>query len=182
MSIPSPEEIESLTLDAKVGLAVRLRGEGMPPNQIAAVFGVTPRTIYNWFSKYRDDYIQELEQLKHIDVFTEQLQSLQEYEQKILRVATKLGFDSDEPVDPKTKIKGKLGDWVNLMKLAASVRDQQVKLHQFCGTVPRQPERIYHTISESSCKNGENKDDISKLGREELEKLTLRRLQEQLVL
>lgn len=179
---PEIQDLSVLPLDAKIDLAVKMRMSGKRISEIANEFSVSKRTVYLWFSQHRDEFVQELEQLKHIDVFTDQLQTLQEYEAKILRVAARMGFDLDQPVPPGQKLKGKLADYTNLMKLAIQVRDQQIKLHGFAGTLPKQPERIYHTIAETSSKTGENKDDISKLPREELEKMTLKRLKEQLVL
>lgn len=182
MSTYTQEEIDAMPVGAKVSAAAAMRSQGVRTEEIARIFGVTTRTVYNWFAQYRDEYIQELESQKHIDVFTEQLQFLQEYEQRVQRVAARMGYDPDIQVDKNSKIKGKLADWVNLMKLAAQIREQQVRLHQFVGTLPKQPERIHHTISDLSSKTGENKDDISKLTRDDLEKMTLKRLQEQLIL
>lgn len=79
----------------------RVRVEGQPVARVAAAYGVSERTVYNWLERFREEGVEGLEnrssrpytlQSQFIDGWTELIVRLRHYRLTALEIADQLGF------------------------------------------------------------------------------------------
>lgn len=175
-------DLENMSSESKMALADSLHRQGVRKKQIAAYFDVNVKTIYAWLSKYNEHFLEELEAKKGIELFAEQLQAIENLESLLKYEASHMGADQIE-VDPKTgerrlvpnSSKKSLSDKAKLLQLAIQCRQMQINLFTQTGLIPKQSERIYHTVSDNKIED-DSENDVSRMSKDSLTEQTLLKL------
>lgn len=144
-------DIESLTDMEKIELCYAWKVKGVGVTTLSKIFKVSRRTIYNWMSKFRDEYLMALEEAKPVEILVEHDAMLQHLEDLALFELNRLSspefqMDDKEQVQKKAS-KGSIKEISELLKTAASIRQQRIQLHQTVGVLPKQAEQLHVAIS-----------------------------------
>lgn len=149
----SPKSVK-MSMDERAARCHELRMRGVPVTAIARSFEVSPRAIYKWLQHGIEQFRSRLEQQPAADLLSEQLQFLDSMEEMCLFEASQADVDDSAEIDPATgKVTRKLnptraGLKLKYMQAAMSARAEKIKLLTTVGVLPKEPERIYHSMAD----------------------------------
>lgn len=143
--------VEGLSPTERIELCYAWKIKGVGVTTLSKIFGVTRRTIYQWLSKYRDEYLMSLEESKPVEILVEHDTMLQHLEDVALYELNRLStpeFQMDEKEQVhKKQVKGSIKELSELIKTAAAIRQQRINLHTLIGVLPKKPEELHLAIS-----------------------------------
>lgn len=177
-------KLEDLTEEQRKEIVVSLIDRGEKVSTVARTFRVSRQTVYNWMADERRHTVIELENLKYIDVFAEQLRKLQEYEAICLKRAAQIAQGEtiyDAETDTVIKKTGSHRDFTELMRIVKDLRKAQIDLHTSVGTIPKKVERVYDNLAANNAEESPETE-FSEMDRDQLEELTLKNLKNQMIL
>lgn len=175
-----PPDPATMTDQEKIRVAYDWKQAGMPVVEIADYFKVCQKTVYNWINKYRDEFLNELEATRSLDIVVKQLHDITDLSDLCLRIAHQIG--QEKAIDPRTgKIiqkKGSLRDQAEMLRLVRDFKRMEIELQMSTGIIPKEPERIYGALQERHAV-AEEIDDDEITSRPDLERKALERLKKQ---
>lgn len=156
-----PSTIQAKSDQDKIRLAANLNRKGVSQKEIARLFGVTPRTIYDWLRKDMEHVVMEFEEKTALDLIVEHLADLSAYEKLCMFEASHFGQDHLE-FNPETMkaVRGavttkELEVKIKFIDLAGKFRQAQLNLLTQTGVIPKVPDRIYSTVKDNKTETGE---------------------------
>ena len=175
----TPPDPSNMTDEEKIRTAYEWKQQGLSVVEISDSFGVSQKTVYNWGNKWRDNYLQELEECKALDVIIKHLSDINDLGDLCLRLVHQIG--QEKSFDPRTgritEKKGSLRDQAEMMRLVRDFKRMEIELQTVTGIIPREPERIYDKLSQRQVSTEVVEDTV--LARPELERQALERFQKQ---
>ena len=171
-------DVAGLSDMEKIELCYAWKVKGVGVTTLANIFKVTRRTIYAWLSKYREQYLSSLEESKPVEILVEHDAMLQHLEDVALYELNRLStpefqMDEKEQVHKKER-KGSIKELSELIKTAASIRQQRINLHMIVGVLPKQAEQLHVAISSRTAAEASEEYTLSS---EELRNTLLAKLQ-----
>ena len=151
-------ELRSLPKEAKKAKVLQMQMAGIPIPNIATTFEVTPQTIRIWLSKCASEYRQTFEQETGANILAESLQWLENIEQICLY---EIDQTSESEIDPDTgevivkKMNYSKGIRHKFVLAAMKARAMKIDLLLQTGVLPKEPERIYHTMANEKIEDAE---------------------------
>lgn len=144
-------DVAGLSDMEKIELCYAWRVKGVGVTTLSKIFKVTRRTIYNWMTKYRDEYLMSLEESKPVEILIEHDTMLQHLEDIALYELNRLStpefqMDENEQVHKKSRT-GSIKELSELIKTAAGIRQQRVNLHLMTGILPKKAEELHIAVS-----------------------------------
>lgn len=150
-------KLSKLSLPEKRAQAWEYRMRGIPVSAVAAAFGVDQKTIHQWISDYVKEYRSTLEQESAANLIAESFLYLGNIEDLCMYEITQIASETGAPeIDPKTgavkksnlNIQAK-GVQVKFLQTALKARQMKLELGMATGVLPKEPERIYHTMADA---------------------------------
>jgi len=166
--------------EEKINTCVMFRMKGVSVQSLALSFDVHPSTIYRWLDKYAEDFRQRMEQKPAANLIAESLQFIGYIRDVLLYEADQIKHGEDTDVDKKTgELKRRSNASKLLLKakyLEAALKAEKLSLNLMLdtGIIPREPDKIYHTLKGGKPDSGETFDERSE---EEVQKDVWRLLQ-----
>lgn len=162
----------------KIKLAYELKQHGYPVAEIAEKLGCCQKTVYNYLNKYRQEYLDELEASKALDIVIENLTEIRDLKDLCLRLACQIA--EEEHLDPVTGIttpkKGSFRDKAEVLRLVRDFIRMEIDLKTQVGLLPKTPEKIYESIGDHRAKQETHENPVT---REDLQRKALDLFQNQ---
>lgn len=159
--------LRSLPREAKRAKALQMQMVGIPIPNIATTFEVTTPTIRSWLAECAAEYRRTFEQESAANILSESLQWLENIEQICLY---EIDQTCESELDPDTgEVKKKRTNHTKMMRhkyvsAALKARAMKIDLLIQTGILPKEPERIYHTMED------EKREDSAEIAAKESEK------------
>jgi len=179
----TPIDFSSLKKEDYPELVLALCNAGHKKSHVAALLNISRRTVYNYLNKARDSVKEELENVKYIDIFVEQLSILEDRRDSLLRDANLISvagkrntYDEDGNLIKKT---GSTRDYTEVMRLVRDYDKMIIDLKKSVGMIPvNQPDNIYSNMRDRNPDNKEvSESEVLEMNSEELQKQLLKKLQ-----
>jgi len=128
-----------------------LKMRGISNTAIARALGVDPSTIWRDLKKAREEYREGLENEPAANLIAESLMFLDRVEEVCLFEANQTAASSVK-VDPdsgeviRDGAASKTRDKIQFIRAALTARDMKTKLMLDTGVIPKEPEKLYHSI------------------------------------
>jgi hypothetical protein len=196
--IPLTEEekakrtLQALPDEGKRARAWKMRCDGLPVSSISTVFGVTEATIYNWFTKLKQEFNEHFIKESASELLAEQLMMLDNLETVCLYEINQLSKES-KTFDSKTgavveanieEIKVLKGAKAKFLASAIKIREMKIKLLTDIGAIPKEPEKLDLSLNDHRrLKDDEDsRVNLSEKSQEELISEIMTRLKRQVLL
>jgi hypothetical protein len=146
----SAEESHKDKIRERVDKVVDLKMRGISNSAIAKALGVDPSTVWRDLRRARESYRETLENEPAANLISESLMFLDKIEEVCLFEASQSGM-ADAKVDPVTgevtresssNGRGKF----QFIRAALTAREMKTKLMLDTGIIPREPDKLYHTM------------------------------------
>jgi len=129
-----------------------LKMRGVPISAIATYIGCDTSTVYRYLQQYNQEYRERLEQEPAANLIAEALTFLADMERSCLQEAHRADF-GETKVDSATGEVTRSGgagenskNRLQFFRAAMTARGMQLKLLMETGVIPKEPEKIYHTL------------------------------------
>lgn len=147
--IKEARRLSALPEDEKCQKVMELRRRGLGISTIGKMVGVSPNQVTKWINQHIENKRTQIESQPAANILVENLDFLSHmedlvlYELNMVRDGTiiidkETGEISKKPVNVQAKSA--------FIKLALKVREMKMDLEVQTGVLPKQPERIYHTM------------------------------------
>ena len=146
----SAEESHKDKIRERVDKVVDLKMRGISNSAIAKALGVDPSTVWRDLRRARESYRETLENEPAANLISESLMFLDKIEEVCLFEASQSGM-AEAKVDPVTgevtresssNGRGKF----QFIRAALTAREMKTKLMLDTGIIPREPDKLYHTM------------------------------------
>jgi transposase-like protein len=154
------EALKTLTDEEKWVKAYDLKMQGIPVQTIAGIFGVKSPTIHGWLRKHTQVFRGRLEVETAADLVSESLQTLDEIKRMCLYEASQVSAEAarfDAKTGEVVRNKAPKGAITKLKcyETVLKAEEMRVKLLQDVGVIPKEAERIYHTMADQKTTVGD---------------------------
>ena len=140
---------------------LRMKLSGVPAQVIASAEGINVSNVYKHLRRAAEEYREQIENVPAANLVAESLQFLDHIEAMCMQEANSADAEKkivdpktgDVTVLPKTNVhRSKLA----YLRAALAARDAKMKLMLDTGVMPREPDKIYHTLKGETGEDGED--------------------------
>lgn len=155
-------ELNALSDDEKWARAWQFRMRGVPVRNIGKMFGVDIRTIYRWFARLKQQFREVFEQETSADLLVEFILEIDDQIATVRYDIVQLEQDGKK-FDPATGAVTENDDKFQVIgarqryqKHLADLTKMKMDLLLQTGVIPKEPERMYHTLEQEGKVFNEN--------------------------